>query len=144
MEKYASDSVLTFFKTLWFTICVRPKYLEDRAAIKALAARRNSGDEKKASKISVATPVGSSGSSRAVYMELGFVPAGFYEWQVMAVSLAGNGSWTETKHFEVKVDHGLQPCKFSSSSNSPSSGMCVALWLMGFVFSSAFDFYHLS
>ncbi|VUZ42156.1 unnamed protein product, partial [Hymenolepis diminuta] len=88
--------------TPWFTICVRPKYLEDGAAIKALAARR-CGNEKGERNLA------SSPTARTVYTELGFVRAGYYEWQVMAVSLAGNGSWTKTRFFDVKVGHGLQP-----------------------------------
>ncbi|KAM3180061.1 hypothetical protein ACTXT7_017040, partial [Hymenolepis weldensis] len=91
--------------TPWFTICVRPKYLEDRAAIKALAARR-CGNER--GEMKERNPA-SSPTARTVYTELGFVRAGYYEWQVMAVSLAGNGSWTKTHFFDVKVGHGLQP-----------------------------------
>ncbi|VDO04942.1 unnamed protein product [Rodentolepis nana] len=90
--------------TPWFTICVRPKYLEDRAAIKALAALR-CGDENSESDPAC------SPTARTVYTELGSVRAGHYEWQVMAVSLAGNGSWTKSHFFDVKVGDGLQPCK---------------------------------
>ncbi|VDL62968.1 unnamed protein product [Hymenolepis diminuta] len=100
--------------TPWFTICVRPKYLEDGAAIKALAARR-CGNEKGERNLA------SSPTARTVYTELGFVRAGYYEWQVMAVSLAGNGSWTKTRFFDVKVGHGLQPCKLILSLSNYSS-----------------------
>lgn len=49
--------------------------------------------------------------ARIVYTELGFLRAGHYEWQIMAVSLAGNGSWSKSHFFEVKVASSLQPCE---------------------------------
>lgn len=50
---------------------------------------------------------------RTMFAEVGFLRAGYYEWQVMAVSLAGNGSWSESHFFEALEDTVIKPRKQS-------------------------------
>ncbi len=92
------------FQFPWFTICVSPKYLENgdeaNATMNPLAPASSAG----ATGGAAAAAAAPSPHGRTVYAELGFLRAGFYEWQVMAVSLAGNGSWTQSHFFDVPED----------------------------------------
>ncbi|VDM17201.1 unnamed protein product [Hydatigera taeniaeformis] len=123
----------------WFTICVTPKYLEDDAAIKALAGLRCTTSLLKEEAVVIAEQVAKSeedanlqcdSAARTVFTELGFLRAGFYEWQVMAVSLAGNGSWTKSHFFDVQVNNTLQPSHIAAI-------LVVTLLVVGFVIAFA-------
>lgn len=94
--------------------------MEDDAAIKALAGLRCAAPmlkdgavvtREQAAKAEEDANPQCDPAARTVFTELGFLRAGFYEWQVMAVSLAGNGSWTKSHFFDVQVNDALQPCK---------------------------------
>eukprot|EP00108_Taenia_solium_P005524 TsM_000256600 transcript=TsM_000256600 gene=TsM_000256600 len=126
----------------WFIICVTPKYLEDDAAIKALAGLRCAAPMLRegtvvttgqAAKAVEDTSPQCDPAARTVFTELGFLRAGFYEWQVMAVSLAGNGSWTKSHFFDVQVNDALQPSHIAAI-------LVVTLLAVGFVIAFAIWF----
>ncbi|KAL5109940.1 hypothetical protein TcWFU_002385 [Taenia crassiceps] len=126
----------------WFVICVTPKYLEDDAAIKALAGLRCAAPMLKEGAVVTTEQAAKAAqnsnpqcdpAARTVFTELGFLRAGFYEWQVMAVSLAGNGSWTKSHFFDVQVNDALQPAHIAAI-------LVVTLLAVGFVIAFAIWF----
>ncbi|CDS42114.1 insulin growth factor 1 receptor beta [Echinococcus multilocularis] len=127
----------------WFVICVTPKYLEDDTAIKALAGLHCAAPVSKRGAVVIAEQAAKDEganpqcdpATRTVFTELGFLRAGFYEWQVMAVSLAGNGSWTKSHFFDVQINDALQPSYIVAI-------LVVTLLAVGFVIALAvwFDY----
>uniref|UniRef100_A0A5K3FV77 receptor protein-tyrosine kinase n=2 Tax=Mesocestoides corti TaxID=53468 RepID=A0A5K3FV77_MESCO len=111
----------------WFTICVAPRYLEGDS-VNAAFARFGSNH-------SHPEPYPHSNNSRTVFTELGFLRAGYYEWQVMAVSLAGNGSWTQSHFFNVHTTSSMQPSHVAAV-------LLVTLLALGLVVGFAIWFDH--
>ncbi|VDN16943.1 unnamed protein product, partial [Dibothriocephalus latus] len=104
----------------WFTICVPPQYYKQPqkavAPANATVPHMSSDDSDLGYSTSLPAPARSSldppylssdllcqtaAPPKVVFTDLPFLRPGFYEWKIMAVSLAGNGSWTDSHFFEV-------------------------------------------
>ncbi|VDL99557.1 unnamed protein product [Schistocephalus solidus] len=104
----------------WFTICVPPQYYKQQpkaaALTNATVVHLPPDDPVFGVSSSLPPPIRSAmeppylpsdllcrtaAPPKIVFTDLPFLRPGFYEWQIMAVSLAGNGSWTDSHFFEV-------------------------------------------
>uniref|UniRef100_A0A0X3PZ74 receptor protein-tyrosine kinase n=1 Tax=Schistocephalus solidus TaxID=70667 RepID=A0A0X3PZ74_SCHSO len=144
----------------WFTICVPPQYYKQQpkaaALTNATVVHLPPDDPVFGVSSSLPPPIRSAmeppylpsdllcrtaAPPKIVFTDLPFLRPGFYEWQIMAVSLAGNGSWTDSHFFEV---HDSRPESLSRTLKPAhlSSILLVTLFLVGTVvgFAVWFDY----
>nr|VZI48547.1 unnamed protein product [Spirometra erinaceieuropaei] len=158
-----SDNSTLLSTVPWFTICVPPQYYKQQQQQKTAAPANVSAHFLPSSdpafgdttpppaahvRLSLSPPFlpsdllcQTAAPPKIVYTDLPFLRPGFYEWKIMAVSLAGNGSWTESHFFEV---HDSRPESLARTLKPAhlSAILLVTLFLVGTVvgFAVWFDY----